>query len=162
MGDTLNMVCKGFYAYKENSFWMVISKGATPPELDYTETNYYELVIDNPGTLIYDDFEGIQPGFENFVVVPGTFSAAAASGNDYRHVGIALLKPQDAGTYHCSGIAIYYNTEYGCFDDNWYSTSGGLTIVVNTKIGQAHSSIAKASQAMTYSALILSASKLLF
>ena len=120
------------------------------------------MTLSDAGTLIFDDFEGIQPGFENFVIVPSSYGSAVASGNDFRYIGVALLKTEDAGTYHCSGVPIYYDSYCNYFDGDDGQTSGALTIVVNTKVGQAHSSIAKASQAMTYSALILSASKLLF
>ena len=52
---------------------MYITKSASPPTgYDINEVSgVFELTISDAGTLIYDDFEGVQPGFENFVIVPG-------------------------------------------------------------------------------------------
>ena len=164
MGDTLNLMCLGFYNSWGYNFFMIISKGDSPPSeisVDYPNEDVYELTISGDGTVIYDDFYGIYAGYENFVVVPGPFQAAYASGRDYRNVGVALLQPADAGTYHCTGRLSYIYNNY-IFYDYGVIYSGGLTIMVNTKEGQAKSATTNANKLLTYTALIMGASKFLF
>ena len=188
MYDTLNLVCKSVLvidyefinslpipAYLPWGFfrpWFVITKGASPPsEIGLTENSvdYMSLGVDNPGTLIYSDYNGLQPGFENFVVIVGHQTPYTTQ--YYRYVNVGVLRPDDSGTYHCSAT-IYYDYDLTGEEDEDvpelpgselnYPTSGGLTIMVNTKQGQAHSSRAKSANLLTYSAILLGASKLLF
>ena len=140
-----------------NYLFFAFTKGTKPPSNMTTSYNsYYTLNIENPGTLIYDDFNGIKSGYENIVVYDSNVDASYYSAKTIRYMNIATLKTTDAGTYHCSAMLSSSSSYSG------FLTSGAVTIVVNTKAGQAHSTRAFENMFLTYSALVLSASKLFF
>ena len=159
MLDTLNLLCKvtGIQVYYVT---FVIHKGQAPTGMQATGSPPLLTVqISGGGTLIYSDETGPQAGYENVIVItPGGsqfFASYAWATYFFRLVNIATLRPTDSGTYHCSGM----------FQDglasNSFLSSGGLTITVNTKPGQAGSSRAYQNNILTYSAALLGASKLL-
>ena len=128
------------------------------------------LSIKNIGTLIYSDVDGIQKGYENFVVYTGAYNAVVSEDvavastllYDYRYVNIGTLKTTDSATYVCSAG---YLTSGGTADYETagsFATSGALTITVNTKSGQALSARTHVNSFLTYSAAIMGASTLFF
>ena len=161
MLDTLSLICRGIgSAGPSTDITFIITKGSQPPTLA-TITNaspYASLTIANVPSLIYSDFDGLQQGYENIVVIPSAYNTYVGSLAKYvyRYVTIGTLRPTDSGTYHCSagigpgGIA------------NYFATSGGLTITVNTKPGQARSARVHVNNFLAYSTALLGASKLLF
>lgn len=155
MADTLNLVCfvKNLVDYNDE-FYIAITKGLPATEYTWTEDAYTEKVaVSTAGTLIYDDFNGIQAGYENFVIFASYVEADYATDTTRRYINIYSLQTSDSGTYYCSSI----------YDGEYYipSVSGALVITVNTKEGQAHSTRVKKADIMTYSALLFSSSKLL-
>ena len=157
--DTLNLICYAYgapgYAYSKLIF--IISKGTIPTNATYTPATT-TLTVNNVGTLIYSDIDGLQSGYENFIIfsTPYLYSTLTNTFDyDLRYVNVGTLKTTDSATYHCS--AHFYDSAAPEF-----MTSGGLTITVNTKSGQAHSSRAQVNSMLTYSAAIIGASKLLF
>ena len=119
--------------------------------------DYNILTIDNPGTIIWDEMDGLRSGFENFVIYgdnPTDYTYYAQY--TFRYISIGTLRTEDSGTYHCSAC---YST---CASADDYGSSGALTIQVNTKSGQALSSRSQVNNILTYSAAIMGASKLLF
>ena len=117
------------------------------------------LTVSDPGTMVWNDFDGIQAGFENFLVIPDGLSYANYGDNAqyaFRNVHVGTLRTTDSGTYHCSVCYGSGKTE------GKLGTSGALTIMVNTKEGQAHSIRSKVSSILTYSAVIIGASKFIF
>ena len=149
-----------------------ITRGSSPPSDMYfdlnTSANYF-LSVDDPITLIYSDWQGLQTGFENFIVLPGFQSFYTTE--FFRYVNVGVLRPQDSGTYHCSASLIpdemmtldsedYF--EYPTWIFEGRTTSGGVTIMVNTKQDQARSIRAKSANLLTYTVALLGASKILF
>ena len=154
--DTLSLSCRA-QSDSSSSFAFSITRGSKPPSgVTYGSTPgpTFTVTYSDGGAIIYDDVQGIQAGYENFVVTRFQGQISALAGNEYLRIGVAALRQADAGTYHCSAIVFPTTTTI--------YTSGGLTINVYTKQGQAHSSKTSVNKLMTYSAMMLGASKLLF
>ena len=113
------------------------------------------------GTVIYDDLTGIYAGFENIAIFSGDLVGSVLATTSTRYVNIGILKPGDAGTYFCSGSILQGFGTPGSYP-LYFFASGGINLMVNTKPGQAHSSFSKPQKLLTYSAMLLGASKLLF
>ena len=152
-GDTLQLTCKAQSSTGGTGFAFAVTKGSKPPSNVTVDTSgsrpTYTLI--DPGTVIYNDVDDVLPGFENFVIIRFFSTGTSMFGNEYLRLGVGMLRKEDAGTYHCSTVI-----------EGTITTSGGLTINVFTKSGQAHSSQTNANKLMTYSAIMLGASKLLF
>ena len=133
-----------------------IHKGTAPTGMSYTKP---QLTITGGGTLVYSDVTGLESGFENILIVTSGGSTYYNGGAVYwfRQMSIGVLMQADAGTYHCSGM--YYD---GGPTSGYFMSSGGLTIVVNTKPGQARSPRAHYNALLTYTSALLGGSKLLF
>ena len=139
-----------------------VSKGSIPTGMSISSG---VITVKNVGTLIYTDLGGIQSGYENFVIYGSPYNGQIQSAliYDFRYVSVGTLKTADAGIYSCtvaylgSSTAAVTDADTGSF-----ATSGRLTITVNTKSGQAHSSRAQVNRLVTYTAALMGASKLLF
>ena len=161
--DTLNLICRTNGAGVSNNLIYVISKGTTPTGMALSTG---VLTVKNIGTLVYSDVDGIQKGYENFVIYSGAYNSAAGASllYDYRYVSVGTLKTTDSATYVCSvgSLADGDTVTDATTDVAIYQTSGGLTITVNTKSGQALSARTHVNSFLTYSAAIMGASKLFF
>ena len=156
-GDTLDLACRGISDTAGRYFVFTITRGSKAPSAISSSTSLgsaFTVTYTDAGTVIYNDVEGVKAGYENFVVIRFQNSATASAGVELLRLGVGLLRTQDAGTYHCSGITLQDTTPL--------LTSGGLTINVYTKQGQAGSGQTSANKLITYSALMVGASKLLF
>ena len=117
------------------------------------------LVYSDAQTTIYDDFNGVYDGYENIIFLQKSLVGEIAQYDYKLYMNIGVLRPADAGTYFCSSALIPFQGGAQTFA---FGNSGAVTIQVNTKPGQAHSSRANSQNFLTYSAMLLSASKLLF
>ena len=154
--DALNLACVYTNLAASQGKVVAITRGSKPPTamnrvvgaLGYTSTD-----VTNPGTLIYSDFLGRRPGFENFFFL---FSGIGKTSGYYMYASV--LRTSDAGTYHCS--AYTYNLVTTSIASMF--TSGGLNIVVNTKPGQSRSDRIHSSKFLSYSVALMGASKVLY
>ena len=155
MYDTLSLVCRAKAVGCLATVMFAIHKGNAPSDMTIAETTPTTLTFTNGGTLIYSDLDGVQAGYENFVIFMNAVNAVTYEAGEYaiRYVNVGTLMPADSGTYHCSGKI---------YTDILMLGSGGLTITVNTKEGQALSTQKQFSKLLTYSTALMSASKLFF
>ena len=154
--DTLNLLCRanGAMIYYTT---FVIHKGQAPTGMEVSLAG--DFAITGGGTLVYSDLTGPEAGFENIIITTpgGSPGVVMVAKYWFRQINVGILMQSDAGTYHCSVMHMTGGTIPGSF-----MSSGGLTIVVNTKPGQARSHRAHSNQILTYSAALLGASKLIF
>ena len=153
MYDTLNLICRANGLAISNQLIFIVSKGTIPTTATF-DTASATLSVSNMGTLIFSDVDGLQAGFENFVIYTDAYISPVASNllYQYRYVNVGVLRTEDSATYHCS--AYYYHASTPAF-----KTSGGLTVVVNTRSDQARSTKNGINSFLAYSAAILGASK---
>ena len=135
-----------------------VTKGTSAPtNINVTETGYtYEMVYSNAQTIIYDDLNGLYDGFENMLIFSKSFYGEIFSRNYRMYVNIGTLRLSDAGTYFCTVMVPYYIGNK-LMAIAGFADTGGVTIQVNTKPGQAHSTRADGRNVLTYSAVLLSA-----
>ena len=167
MGDTLNMNCKLTYSdyYSGYDLFAITKSSKAPSGLtpSYSASaNMMVLNVPDANTLIYSDIDGVQGGYENFEIF--RITAGDYSTNVFRAMNIGYLRPTDSGTYYCTAMFYTRSGTAGSYsllsDTSENLTSGAVRIVVNTKPGQAHSAENKSSRLLIYSAVILSALKL--
>ena len=160
--DTLNLACTASTATKE-IFLFSITKGTSPPSnVNLTATSYgSRLAYTDLQTLIYDDIDGISDGYENILILSKNYLGLSVNLEFKVYMSIGVLRPSDAGIYFCVASVPKYSvsTATGIAA---FANSGGVTIQVNTKPGQARSSRANAQSFLAYSTVLLSAYKLLF
>jgi hypothetical protein len=162
VGDSLTLFCKATYqptASTQGFLYFAITKGSTPPALSQfsvTFTNSIASFSISGTTVIYDDFNGLGSGYENFVIFQSS-SGGGFNGNKFiLTVGIPYLRTADAGTYFCSA-----NTMSTSISSTTVAISGALVVNVNTKTGQSSDSYrSKANSYLKYSAILLGASKI--
>ena len=133
--DTLNLICRATGASIGNSLIYVVSKGTIPTGMTLSSAG--ALTVKNIGTLIYSDVDGIQKGYENFVIytggcniaVSGTVQLGSKLIYDYRYVSVGALKTTDSASYICS--AAYIDAGSLAAVDNTtpttYQTSGAVS-----------------------------------
>ena len=159
----MNLICRATAASAVGKLVFAVSKGTIPTGMSISSGL---ISLKNGGTLIYSDLGGIQSGYENFVIYASPYNGVSAVIGaltyDYRYVSVGTLKTADSATYICSA-AYFANTGSAPSDASptIFQTSGGLTITVNTKSGQAHSARTRVNSLVAYSAAIMGASKLL-
>ena len=155
MYDTLTLVCRAQATGFITNVMFAIHKGKAPTDITGASSAPLTLSYPNGGTLVYSDLNGIESGFENFVISMNPVNRATYTYGMYafRYVNVGTLMPADSGTYHCSGKIP---------GDALMMGSGALTITVNTKVGQARSSTTQFSHFMIYSAALMGATKFLF
>ena len=154
--DSLMLTCVGQMSAYNNFLYFAFTKGNKAPSnmtITYPDS-FYQFNIEDPGTLVYDDLNGPQPGFENVAIHNYNSAGSYLTAREVRFMSISSLKSNDAGTYHCSALLSPY-TDYGSM-----LTSGALIINVNTKPGQALSTRAGTNQFLTYSAIMIGTTKL--
>ena len=155
--DTLSLICRCDGDAPKNGAVFAISKGTIPTSMTFTATG---LTLSNVGSLIWTDVDGIQAGFENFIIIPEATvpSGPMMTNAKYAHrfLNVGTLGASDAGTYHCS---VAYLNSIGSPVSNFVN-SGGLTVVVNTKSDQAGSTATRVNRFLAYSTAVLGASKL--
>ena len=155
MYDTLSLMCRAQAVRYVAWVMFAVHKGNAPTDMTIAEATPTSLTFANGGPLIYSDLDGVQAGYENFVIFMNAVNGVINEAGEYaiRYVNVGTLMPADAGTYHCSARIN---------SDDYMMGSGALTITVNTKQGQARSSNTQFSQLLTYSAVLIGASKNLF
>ena len=101
--DTLSLICRCDGDAPKNGAVFAISKGTIPTSMTFTATG---LTLSNVGSLIWTDVDGIQAGFENFIIIPeATVNAGpmmSVAKYARRFLNVATLNTADAGTLFCS------------------------------------------------------------
>ena len=146
-----------------DSICFSVTKGSNSPTITPTivsSTGVMSFTYSS-GTLLYSDIYGIASGYE--YIGFNVYGVSTYSSKLFLNMGFGLLTQADAGTYHCNTFMYSVSGSSAAgytLTTSTKNTSGGLTLVVNTKSGQAHSSTIKSSKILTYSTLILGASKI--
>ena len=157
--DTLNLICRAYGSNPAGAYLFAISKNSAPTAMKVQSGSITYTGMAS-GSLVWSDFDGVQMGFENFVVIGTNYiSNPVVSSNlvyDRRYINVAVLKTTDTGTYYCSVAAITSTSSTPV------KSSGALKITVSTKPKQAHSTRAHTNSYLTYSAAIMGAYKLIF
>ena len=155
VGDSLNLACVGQAGFSIEPLIFAINKASIPANLHYTPGNPSTFTVTDEGRLIYDDYNGVAAGHENFAVIRYQNEMTNEFGKGSLIIRAMSLTRADAGTYHCSAVMRT--------DPSLTYTSGALNLVINLKPGQARSTRSTiASKLVTYSAVVLTASKLVF
>ena len=93
MGDTLNLACFGKSQTTEEAFFFAITRKSAPSSMTLADTSSgTRMIMQTSGDLIYDDFLGPQPGYENFHIHAGTYAADSVSHLFKRYVNILFFK----------------------------------------------------------------------
>lgn len=160
--DTLHLGCIAeSWAYNDTLLF-AITRGDSEPILSRTDSrqDFLYLYIDEAEEVIYDDVHGVHEGFENFLVFRHQSEMTKWAAREMRYLNVGVLQPQDSGRYHCVALSNnVIDTEYNT-PTSW--NAGSLVIEVNNAGGLGRSSMRKANNLMTYSALLVGASKIMF
>ena len=163
--DTLNLACVADSGEYNDTLAIAITKGNTPPDLylfddskDYGFISFYVLDAEE---IVYDDVYGIYENFENFMIFRHQSQLTQLASKEFRYITIQQLYPSDSGEYYCSAQSLEEVRRDGTYVAGVYH-SGSVVISVDSLGLVTGSPLRKASQVMTYSALLLSASKILF
>ena len=167
VGDALLIVCKGFsYTAKiaAGSEFLAITRSSPVSYIGYTSavSNGFTSFSIRGGELIFDTYNGNQPGFDHILVtVSATVPSGVNANRAFLTVYVPYLRPADAGKYYCS----FMDGSSLTSSSTNLSSSSVFQLIVNSK--SSSTSLKKstsniANKYPTYSLLILSSIKLIF
>ena len=167
-GDGLQLLCVAYPGIDSNILFFALTKDSQGKANDYSLTgNFFDgnlIFSANNGGMIYDDFNGIKSGKEQYLV----FAQQQYSQRSNSKFGIFMqrtaVSSTDIGTFYCGVYEIDHQTGVPVGGTDGFGVSSGFTLDVlskKTKQSLKSSSQQFKSGLLKYTGLFLGASKIL-